>query len=387
VSQAPAAVGALQVTCSDESESECVEAFQRGFVQYMLPPLKFARHAPFRVASLGGRYEWGAASLAEQHFSYAPADRGFSLFVAKINAHVACEDLPSPAEPFRLGVWRRYGIDSPCCGALDGLLRGATGPGLDDLREAFASEGMDRLGALRDETAVPPLHRALAAAIASARLQARKVVLELQDRPTAAPVWWLILPAVTLNRHEQDHEILCGIYSVGGKDGGRGVLYEGLGDDPAGYRVERSKGRFVIADDHLGRVRPGRDHRRMAHQQFQLRRGGHPLVLDDERLERVVRDVRRNRHRDHHHARTLLRIALPVLAEIAPVPMALLAFAQGAAGVHHAFRIHRIAGEMEGTEEARRLLDEIHDRIDQMEGERAEALLDLLVEEYSRSPV
>jgi hypothetical protein len=110
-------------------------------------------------------------------------------------------------------------------------------------------------------------------------------------------------------------------------------------------------------------------------------------VLDDERLERVVRDVRRNRHRDHHHARTLLRIALPVLAEIAPVPMALLAFAQGAAGVHHAFRIHRIAGEMEGTEEARRLLDEIHDRIDQMEGERAEALLDLLVEEYSRSPV
>ena len=35
-SLSPAAVGALHVTCSDESENECVDAFQHGFVQYLL---------------------------------------------------------------------------------------------------------------------------------------------------------------------------------------------------------------------------------------------------------------------------------------------------------------------------------------------------------------
>ena len=36
-------VGAMHLTCSDETEFECTEALQQGFVQYLLPPLKFAR--------------------------------------------------------------------------------------------------------------------------------------------------------------------------------------------------------------------------------------------------------------------------------------------------------------------------------------------------------
>ena len=35
-----AEVGALHVTCSDESERECVEALQRGFIEHLLPALK-----------------------------------------------------------------------------------------------------------------------------------------------------------------------------------------------------------------------------------------------------------------------------------------------------------------------------------------------------------
>jgi len=62
-------VGALHVTCSDESEHECIEAFQRGFVDAVLPELKLWSRSPFRSSNLGGRYEWGAVRVAEQHYA------------------------------------------------------------------------------------------------------------------------------------------------------------------------------------------------------------------------------------------------------------------------------------------------------------------------------
>jgi len=75
-------------------------------------------------------------------------------------------------------------------------------------------------------------------------------------------------------------------------------------------------------------------------------------------------------------------MTLPVLAEVAPVPAVMLAFADGAAGIHHTFKIHRLAREMKGTNEARRMLDELEGRIDELDGDRAAALLELLVSEY-----
>ena len=54
----PAVVGALHVTCSDESERECIEAFQKAFVEPRLPSLKLWSKCAFRTSNLGGRYEW-----------------------------------------------------------------------------------------------------------------------------------------------------------------------------------------------------------------------------------------------------------------------------------------------------------------------------------------
>ena len=51
------AVGAMLITCADESEHECEEAFQRGLAQYLLPSLKLGRRSAMRLANLGGRYE------------------------------------------------------------------------------------------------------------------------------------------------------------------------------------------------------------------------------------------------------------------------------------------------------------------------------------------
>ena len=88
----PTAVGGFHITCSDESEHECADAFQQGFVRHLLPPLKFARQAAMRIATLGARYEWGAARIAEQHFRKEGSRARFKLLLVKLNAHVAYEE-------------------------------------------------------------------------------------------------------------------------------------------------------------------------------------------------------------------------------------------------------------------------------------------------------
>ena len=44
----PPVVGAMQITCADAAERECIDAFQKEFVNRLLPELKFWSKAPFR---------------------------------------------------------------------------------------------------------------------------------------------------------------------------------------------------------------------------------------------------------------------------------------------------------------------------------------------------
>lgn len=85
------------------------------------------------------------------------------------------------------------------------------------------------------------------------------------------------------------------------------------------------------------------------------------LTVDDDRFERVRGDVAQSKHRDHRQAKALLGVVLLVLAEVQPVSAAVLLFAHGIAGIHHAFRAHRLVRELEGSDEARQMLNEIHD--------------------------
>jgi len=88
-------VGAYHVTCSDESEWECAQAFQQSFAQAVLPALKQGRRAVFRSVNLGARYEAGAIGIAEQHFATGESQKSFKLMVVKINAHVAVRTTPA----------------------------------------------------------------------------------------------------------------------------------------------------------------------------------------------------------------------------------------------------------------------------------------------------
>ncbi len=94
--------------------------------------------------------------------------------------------------------------------------------------------------------------------------------------------------------------------------------------------------------------------------------------------ERALREITQTRdHPDDQQARTPLRMALPILSEVMPIPAAVLLFTEGAAGIHHAFRVHRPILEIEGTHEARKVLAEVHDRIDRLDPNRAGVLVEL----------
>ena len=379
--QNAAEVGALHVTCADESERECVEALQRGFIDHLLPGLKFARRSAFQLSNLGGRYEWGAALLAEDHFLSERSRSGYTLLIAKLNAHVAFEEVPATSDAaarFRLGIWKRYGRDSTSCGALKALVAGKQSPFLDDLREAFDSEGRSRLAALRDDKKIDPLFRPLSTAVVSARLQARKAVLDLQDHAPAQPTYWVVLPCVTVNRHEEDTEIVCGVYAVDGRAGNRTVTYSGLGDDPAAYRIERVEGRITVTDDQVSITRRGRDHRQMAQSYVSLPKNS-PRDLRTERLGRVRQDVQRNAGQDHNQTRALLKDTLSIYAEVSPVQAAALAFAHGLVGIHHAYTIHTLADREKGERQARLILKEAYAEIDHLDDGHAEELMALLM--------
>jgi hypothetical protein len=373
------AVGAMLITCADESETECADAFHRGFVRYVVPPLKFGERAAFRIANLGGRYEWGAVRLAEAHYATPESRECHKLLVVKVNAHVAVQE--SPQGP-HFGVMRRYDSDSACCGALDSLLAGAHLPILNELREAFTSEGKDRLSALLDERVVSPPHRHLFAAIASARLQARRVTLDVQDHRPATPTRYLIMSAVTVNRPEHDTEIVCGYYWAADPDKPHCVEHFGLGDDPAAYRMAVKNGRVVVTDGEVGEPRQARNHRLLVLDEWHRRVGDRRPAIRDERFTRIRLDVEQQKHRDRRHAKFLLSGLLVVLSEVAPVSAAVLLFANGMVGMHHAFRVHRLARELEGSGGARVILDELRDKIDRLDPDHAEAMVELLTRTY-----
>ena len=179
-----------------------------------------------------------------------------------------------------------------------------------------------------------------------------------------------------MNRHEQDIEIVCGVYAVDGRERERAVTYSGLGDDPTAYRIERADHSFRVTDDQVGVTRPGRNHRQMVRAHVPLL--DYTRALRDERLDRVRRDIQQNRHQARRNARTLLKIAVPIYAEIVPIQAAAFAFAHGLAGIHHACAVHTLADKQKGAVQARLILEEVYDHLD--DG-RAEVLLGLLMNE------
>ena len=227
-------VGAMHVTCADESERECIDALQSNFCEHLLPRLKFGERAPFRLANLGGRYEEASIHIADDHFSIPEARKSWKLLLLKINSHVSIDRRKGQ---LIFGRMPRYHVESIYCGALHALMAGAQHPFCDDLRRGLGIGGMDRLALLLDDATVKPEIRSLIAAVTGAGVQARRALEDIRSKAPECPTLFLVLPCVTLNRMLKDAEIVCGAWIVDWRGNEPEVTYEGLGDDPSRMRL------------------------------------------------------------------------------------------------------------------------------------------------------
>jgi hypothetical protein len=376
-------VGAVHVTCADESERECIQAFDRCFTE-LLPDLKFGQKSHFRIANLGARYEWGVVRIAEEHFALPDSQRDFKLMVVKLNSHVSAK---RSLDGRIYGTLERYGQDSTCCGALAGLLKGATGqPFLDDLHETFNSEGKDRISMLRDEKLVPPVTRLLLAALVNARLQARRALVEIQDHRPETPTLYLVLPCVTVNLKEEDTEILCGVYRADCRKEQPEVEYRGLSADPSKYKLGTYEGTLQIEDDQFDQPRSAREHRQLVRNEWENRnKDRSPKNLTDAargtEFEKILEKIRAGK-KQLGEPKALLKTFMRALMHLSPVTSAISLFAEGVAGIHHVHQAHRLARELAGDSEARRILEEIRSKVDTLPPERAKAVMDVLISSH-----
>ncbi len=374
---APSAVGALQITCVDESEHECAEAFQRSFAQEMLPRLKYGSHVPMRIANPGGRYEWGAAGIAEDHFAIPASEHGFKVVVVKINSHVAVTR--SGPEGLHFGRMDRYGAESTYCGAIHAAIDGADLPFVHDLDASLRSEGLDRLAALRDENVVQPEARALFGAVANARLQARHVVQDLQEHDAKTPTLYLVLHGVTLNRTGLDTELIGGLYELDHRKALRVERYTGLGDDPAKYELGEHLSHLRVYDPSVHTPRAVRRHRALAAGRLKMMR-----VEDRTDPGPVRQAVQAARHTGRGAAaRTALRALLFTLSEVTPLTAALFLFSEGLTGIHHVRRVHHGGSAEEQAREAREVLASMRRSLDRLSPEKIEQVLERLHDHYT----
>lgn len=241
-------VGGVLITCSDESERQVRDAFQRNFAEHLLPSLKFGERSFFRLANLGGRYETGAVEIARQHYSPDDAGSGFGLLVVKINSHVCAEH---DGDGYRFGWMKRYDTDSVYCGALHAMLDGSDLPFATELAATFRAGGLDRLELLADEARVAPEHRSLFVAVTNSALQARRTVADIEATRPAQPTLFVVVHGVALNKKQKDADIVCGVHRIDWRTDEPTRSYHGLGDDPSRYRIRSAHAPLTIEDDTL----------------------------------------------------------------------------------------------------------------------------------------
>ena len=285
--QRTAAVGALHVTCSDESEHEVAESFQHWFAEAVLPELKSLQRSPFRTANLGARYEWGSVRIAEDHYATLASRDGVKLMLVKLNSHVAVTTLNNQTV---YGTMHRYERESACCGALNALLAGKRHPAMDELRETFCYDELDRLALLRDPEITDSNLRAFVAGVVNARLQARSAIVDIQDYVPETPTLFVVLPTVTLNRPQRDTEFVVGMYWSDTRKGLGEAEYIGLSDNPSRFQVSQHHGYLRIEETSASEPRAARDHREEVVKQWRER---YPVSLkfDDPRLKELAAET------------------------------------------------------------------------------------------------
>ena len=67
------------------------------------------------------------------------------------------------------------------------------------------------------------------------------------------------------------------------------------------------------------------------------------------------------------------------MADVSSVPVSILLFAKGLAGIHNAYRAHRLAHDKAQEDDARAILEEMQQRLDTLSPEQTRRAIELLV--------
>ena len=238
--------GAMLAACSDEFNGEIRAAFERDVARQLSAPGIPAGRRVFSVSNMGGRIEPGAIVLANLHFSARSIRAGEKLLLIEIASHVGRRELEGSATAW--GELDRFGVTSPCCGALRMLLDApaSTGavrfPWFDQLTAFF---GPDRLAALRSD---PGRYAMLRAAVVHAVLQSESAIADLLREPPSTPTHVLLVALVAVNRRGTDNAIPVGLHHLRFANG-EALRLEGtaLRSTPAEIAIDDSRPNVVVS--------------------------------------------------------------------------------------------------------------------------------------------
>lgn len=372
--------GMCLVTCSDEFNGETRASFDRDVARPIMAPLTVGARRIFAVANMSGRVEPGALTLASQHFTVQSARHGDKLLVVEIAAHVG--RLASDKELI-FGTVDRFGVPSPCCGALTLLLEppesaaGVRHPWFDQLKAFF---GPERLAILRADDS--PL-RMVRTALVHAVLQAETALTDLLRDPPATPTHVLLVAVVVINQNGPETAVLAACHHVHVRDG---VVHfesgESLRTTPDELHIELTSGRLRVKTDRAHeapaeRIQPPpRTHAAVVSASLATKASERARAPDVQaRLAKVRAEFERLEHRglaDSAYARPLLRGLVQNLATVAPeVALATMA----AHGATAAQRVSELSSHGASEEKLRRVLHDLEPEIQQLSHGAARAML------------
>ncbi len=377
--------GTCLVTCSDEFQSELRLNFDRDVARPLLP------HVPsrtFALSNLAGRVEPGALWLADQHFTARTSKAGAKLLLVEIAAHVGRR--PGPQGPV-YGELDRFGVPSPCCGALKLLLEppAATAsvrhPWFDQLSAFF---GPARLEALRRDSRP---YRMVSVAIVHAVLQAESALTDLLRDPPPSPTHVLLVPVVVLNQRGSESAILVGWHHLW-CDGRTARIEQGwsLRSTPSTYRFGDGLPLHVSSPWEEDDAREAKVRRERARPSEP-----HPSVIAAAEHPRVQAELERARHQVAHlrgrhpstwrvYARPVLRGLLQALSVVAPEVGLAALVAEGAGELAHAHHVRRLLASGPTSEEARRVMHDLEPELMQLGHRQAQEVLETLLATHKR---
>ncbi len=382
--------GAMLAACSDEFNGEVRAAFDRDVARLLTSPSMPGTRRVFSVSNLGGRIEPGAITLANQHFTARSEQSGEKLLLIEITGHVGRRET---AQGPIWGELDRFGIPSPCCGALRLLLdapahAGAVRfPWFDQLTAFFGDE---RLAALRQDDSPWSMLRA---AIVHGVLQAETAMVDLLREPPSKPTHVLLVPLVVVNRRGVDNAILLGLHHLH-FDGAAMRIEQGtsLRSTPGALVIDASRANLRVSspfeeEQAQEKGAPEPAHRHVAHAHAHPP-AVHALARTDE-VQAFVAENRRQLHGLHKephslrvYARPLLRSFVQGLSLLAP-EVGLAAFVLGSGRdvlrAAHAKKLHERGPS---TEEARAALHNLEPTLQQLSQREAREVLELLLDDH-----